>query len=35
MVGSNPLHPLEVDASIIGFCMAACMLVALRFFKWE
>ena len=35
MVGSNPLHPLEVDASIIGVWMAACMLLALRFFKWE
>jgi ABC-2 type transport system permease protein len=35
MVASNPLHPLALDASVIGVWMAACMLVAVRFFKWE
>jgi ABC-2 type transport system permease protein len=35
MVASNPLHPLALDASIIAVWMAACMLLAVRFFKWE
>jgi ABC-2 type transport system permease protein len=35
MVGSNPMHPLAFDAALIGAWMALCMLVAVRFFKWE
>jgi ABC-2 type transport system permease protein len=35
MVGSNPLHPLALDAALIAAWMALCMLVAVRFFKWE
>ena len=35
MVGTNPQHPLAVDAGIIALWMGACMVLSVRFFKWE
>jgi ABC-2 type transport system permease protein len=35
MVGSNPLHPLALDGALMAAWLVMCMLVAVRFFKWE
>jgi ABC-2 type transport system permease protein len=35
MVASNPLHPLAVDAALMGAWLVACLLLSVRFFKWE
>ena len=35
MVGSNPLHPLMLDAAILGGWFLVCLVISVRFFKWE
>ena len=35
MVGSNPLHSLMLDAAMLGGWFLICLVVSVRFFKWE
>jgi ABC-2 type transport system permease protein len=35
MVGSTPLYPMGVDILVMFGWLAACMLITVRFFKWE
>ena len=35
MVGAPPLHSLATDAAVLAAWLVACMLLAIRFFRWE
>lgn len=35
MIATNPLHPLYLDAGVLGVWCAASLALAIRFFKWE
>jgi len=35
MVEATPLHPLGVDVAVLAGWLAVCMVLAIRFFRWE
>jgi ABC-2 type transport system permease protein len=35
MVGATPTYPLGLDLAVLGGWLAACTLLALRWFKWD
>lgn len=35
MIGTNPLYPLPLDASVLLTWLAGSLVLAVRFFKWE
>jgi ABC-2 type transport system permease protein len=35
MVGATPLHPLYLDALVLGIWLVVCMLLSFQLFKWE
>ena len=35
MVDATPYHPLGLDIAILGAWLMVCMVLAIRFFKWE
>lgn len=35
MVEATPLHPLGMDVAVLAGWLVACMLLAIRFFRWE
>ena len=35
MVQATPLHPLSVDVAVLAGWLVACMLLAIRLFRWE
>ena len=35
MVGATPLHSLTTDIAVLGGWLIVCMVLAIRFFRWE
>jgi len=35
MVDATPIHPLWLDAAVLGAWLVVCMILAVRLFKWE
>lgn len=35
MVDATPLHPLIIDVAVLGGWLIVCMVLAIRFFRWE
>lgn len=35
MVGASALHPMWLDAAVLGGWLALCVALSVRFFRWE
>jgi ABC-2 type transport system permease protein len=35
MVSASALHPLHLDAAVLGGWLIICIAISVRFFRWE